>query len=121
MNDLTLPHDHDTARHLAHLEAELLRVNRFERVADIFKQLSDTTRVRVFWLLCHTEQCVINIAALLDMSSPAVSHHLRALRSCGLIVSRREGKEVYYRAADTTQAQLLHETIEQVMSIACPD
>ena len=62
MNDLTLPHDHDTARHLAHLEAELLRVNRFERVADIFKQLSDTTRVRVFWLLCHTEQCVINIA-----------------------------------------------------------
>ena len=57
----------------------------------------------------------------MEMSSPAVSHHLRVLRSCGLIVSRREGKEVYYRAADNPQAQLLHKTTEQVMAIACPE
>ena len=54
-------------------------------------------------------------------SSPAVSHHLRVLRGCHLIVSRREGKEVYYRAADNPQAQLLHKTMEQVMAIACPE
>ena len=41
------------------------------------------------------EECVLNISAMLEMSSPAVSHHLRPLKNSGLIVSRREGKEVY--------------------------
>ena len=117
----TLPHQHNIQNNLKSIKLGLLQVNQFETAADIFKQLGDTTRLRIFWLLCHTEQCVINISALMDMSSPAVSHHLRALRSCDLIVSRREGKEVYYRAADNSQAQLLHKTIEQVMTIACPD
>lgn len=121
MNNTVLPHEHNVPDNLESIEAGLIQVSRFETVADIFKQLSDTTRVRIFWLLCHTEQCVINIAALMDMSSPAVSHHLRVLRSCDLIVSRRDGKEVYYRAADNHQAQLLHRTIEQVMAIACPE
>lgn len=92
----------------------------FQIAAEIFKQLGDTTRIRIFWLLCHCEECVINISAMLDMSSPAVSHHLRPLRAGGLIVSRREGKEVYYRAADTPLSNLAHQMIEQVMEIACP-
>ena len=54
------------------------------------------------------------------MTSPAVSHHLRQLKSSGLIVSRRVGKEVYYKAADTEQAQLLHEIIEKLVEISCP-
>ena len=54
------------------------------------------------------------------MSSPAVSHHLRQLKSSGLIVSRREGKEVYYRAADTEQVQLLHRMIEKMVETSCP-
>ena len=66
-----------------------------------------------FWLLCHCEECVINIVALVEMSSPAVSHHLKQLRSGGLITSRREGKKVYYKAADNKQAKLLHRFIEQ--------
>ena len=49
----------------------------------------------------------MNIAVMLDMSSPAVSHHLRTLRDSGLIVSRRKGKEVYYHAADSAQSRLL--------------
>ena len=121
MRNLTLPHTHDMQNNLDHIESGLSQVERFATVADMFKQISDTTRLRIFWLLCHTEQCVINISALLEMSSPAVSHHLRVLRSCGLIVSRREGKEVYYRAADNPQVQLLHKTMEQVMAIACPE
>jgi DNA-binding transcriptional ArsR family regulator len=87
----------------------------------VFRQLDDSSRLRIFWLLCHREECVINIASLMDMTGPAVSHHLRQLKSGGLITSRREGKEVYYRAADTTQSQLLHHTIEQLMAIVCPE
>lgn len=73
-----------------------------------------------FWLLCHCEECVINLSAMVDMSSPAVSHHLKQLKSAGLIVSRREGKEVYYRAADTEPARQFHHMIEWLVKIACP-
>ncbi len=120
MNKTELPHQHGENPEVAMIREQVNHVNNFQTVADIFKQLGDTTRIRIFWLLCHCEECVINISAMLEMSSPAVSHHLRPLKNSGLIVSRREGKEVYYRAADTPQSQLLHQMIEQVMEIACP-
>ena len=46
--------------------------------------------------------------------------HLRQLKSGGLITSRRVGKEVYYKAADTMQAQSLHHMIEKMVEITCP-
>jgi len=115
-----LQHHHKEEKETPDIKEQLSNIDDFRKIAEIFKQLGDTTRIRIFFLLCHREECVINISAMLDMSSPAVSHHLRPLRDSGLIISRREGKEVYYRAADTPQSQLLHQMIEQVMEIACP-
>ena len=63
---------------------------------------------------------MINIAAYMQMSSPAISHHLRLLKTSGLITSRREGKEMYYRAAATPLVEELHHTIETVGRISCP-
>ena len=91
----------------------------FQIVADYFKLLSDGNRVRIFLLLCHCEECVINIASMMEMSSPAVAHHLRLLRSSGLIESRRDGKETYYRAVDSKKTQTLHHMIEKIMDISC--
>ena len=121
MAEFQLPHDHGTSSQAASLHQEVMQVAHFAAAAEVFKQLSDPTRVRIFWLLSHREECVINIAALLEMSSPAVSHHLRSLAQSGLIESRRCGKEVYYKAGDTMQIKLLHEIVEQVMQIACPE
>ena len=116
MPNTPLPHDHGQA-----MEREQVpSVENFQTVADIFKQLGDGSRIRIFWILCHCEECVINLSAMVEMSSPAVSHHLRQLKTGGLIVSRREGKEVYYRAAGTEQAQPLHRMIEHMVAIACP-
>lgn len=120
MNQLTLPHQHGE-KNMGNIKAELAKTTRFSATAEIFKQLSDQTRLQIFWLLCHQEECVINIAALLDMSSPAVSHHLRSLHDSGLISSRRDGKEVYYKVSETEGCDLLHKTVEQVMEIACPE
>ena len=121
MAGFVLPHAHGEGGHIEDLHRELMNVAHFTAVSEIFKQLSDPTRVRIFWLLSHREECVINLAALLEMSSPAVSHHLRSLTESGLLVSRRDGKEVYYKAADTAQIRMLHEIVEQVMEIACPE
>lgn len=117
MSITDLPHNHGEK---AAILKQLRLAGDFQIAAEVFKQLGDTTRMRIFWLLCHCEECAVNISAMLDMSSPAVSHHLRALRSSGLIVGRREGKEVYYRAADTPLSSLAHQMIEQVVEIACP-
>ena len=114
-----LPHHHGDASDIENLRQQLTEMNHFETIADIFKELADCSRIRIFWLLCHREECVINISSLVGMTSPAVSHHLRQLKSKGLIVSRREGKETYYKAASTSEASLLHEMIEKLARISC--
>ncbi len=121
MENAKLPHQHGEGQQSALIQKQLDHVDYFQTVAEVFKQLGDTTRIRIFWLLCHCEECVLNISDKLHMSSPAVSHHLRPLKNSGLIICRREGKEVYYRAADTEQGRLLHQMIEQVMEITCPE
>ena len=120
MNELTLPHDHghhNEEKIWKHLPAEA----EISGVSEAMRQLGDPSRLRIFWLLCHCEECVVNIAAIVGMSSPAVSHHLRILKSSGLIVSRREGKEMYYKTADTELAQMLHHMIEKLGRITCPE
>ena len=82
---LILPHNHDM--HTESILREIPDLSQFQELADVFRLLSDGNRVRIFWLLCHCEECVINIYAMVKMSSPAVSHHLRLLKSSGFIVS----------------------------------
>lgn len=98
-----LPHDH--GGDVSHVVEHMPKGEAFQVVADVFKLMDDTSRIRIFWLLCHCEECVINISAIVDMSSPAVSHHLRQLKNGGLITSRRVGKEVYYKAAGYAAGQ----------------
>lgn len=119
MTSTPLPHDH--GQPLEPTLAAMPDTESFQTIAELLKQLGDSSRIRIFWLLCHCEECVINLSAMMKMSSPAISHHLKQLKSSGLIVSRRSGKEVYYRAADTQQAQLLHRMIETLLQINCPD
>jgi len=118
MESKKLPHDHHN-----HIEDKLDHMpeqQQFAVISEVFKLLGDSSRVKLFWLLCHCEECVLNLSVMMEMSSPAVSHHLKLLKSGGLITNRREGKEVYYKAAETEQAQLLHHMIEKIVKISCP-
>ena len=118
MEHYNLPHDH--GQNMDRVLEQMPAPEKFQETAAVFQKLGDGTRLRILWLLCHCEECVYNIAAAVGMSAPAVSHHLRILRDSGLIVSRREGKEVYYTLAKTDTAQLMHHAVDTLFSLTSP-
>jgi DNA-binding transcriptional ArsR family regulator len=63
----------------------------------IFRALSDPTRRTVFERLAEQELSVGELAQGFEVSQPAISQHLSALRGAGLVVERREGRRAYYR------------------------
>ena len=111
---------HNHSGNLAELIETIPSEQQFFMAADVFSMLCDSTRLRILWLLCHTEECVSDIATAVEMSSPAVSHHLKTLKQSGLITSRREGKEVLYKLAQTKEATLVHHMIDDIFEINCP-
>lgn len=118
MAQLNLPHDH--GQHITRIMEHSPSAEEFQDISLLLRQLGDGNRLRLFWILCHCEECVINLSAMMGMSSPAVSHHLKQLRTSRLITSRRDGKEVYYRGADNAQARLLHQLVENLVEQSCP-
>lgn len=94
------PHTQKTS----HLRDELLRV---AGLSELFRVLADETRVKILYLISLDELCVCDIADTLEMSMPAVSHHLRLLRTMRLVKLRRQGKMVYYSLADNHVLQLI--------------
>lgn len=69
-------------------------------LSEVFKALADETRIRILYLLSIQELCVCDIAEIMEMSLPAVSHHLRLLRMMRIVKHRRDGKNVYYSLDD---------------------
>ena len=63
----------------------------------IFQALADPSRRGIFESLTGGEAAVRDLTARFDISQPAISQHLAALREAGLVTSRREGRLVYYR------------------------
>jgi ArsR family transcriptional regulator, arsenate/arsenite/antimonite-responsive transcriptional repressor len=67
-----------------------------EQYVELFKALSDETRLRLIVLLYKREFCVCQIEAALHISQTKASRHLAILRRGGLLKARREGLWVYY-------------------------
>lgn len=88
----------------AALEERLIEV---AGLSEIFKALTDETRTKILYLLSFEEMCVCDLAEVLDMSMPAISHHLRLLRTMRLVKYRRDGKMVYYSLDDDHVLQLI--------------
>lgn len=93
-------------------EAELLEPEIADRVAAIFRALSDPTRLRIVSALSHTELSVGDLAGLLGMTQSAVSHQLRTLRDMRVVRYRRVGKQVYYTLDDEHIHGLYHRGLD---------
>ncbi len=63
----------------------------------VFRALADPSRRAIFERLTRGEAAVKELTADFEISQPAVSQHLAALRAAGLVTERRDGRLVYYR------------------------
>ena len=84
----------------ANVEKQLLPQNVLERMVQTFKIFGDPSRLRIVNALIEDELCVHEIAQLMGMSQPAVSHQLRQLKQAHVVQSRREGKHIFYSMKD---------------------
>lgn len=78
-----------------------------EQQLAMLKCLSDETRLKILLALKDGERCVCDIIKELKVEQSLVSHHLRALRRCGLVTSVREGRKIKYKLAGQSIAELL--------------
>jgi DNA-binding transcriptional ArsR family regulator len=86
-----------------------------EAISGLFKVLADPSRCRLVEAIIEAgELCVCDLAAAVEMSESNVSHHLRVLRSHGLVRARRDGKMVFYSPDDEHIRVLLDITREHV-------
>ena len=103
--------------HLADAEtlAEFLIDNQTaNRLAEVFKALSDPTRLRIISLLIDHEVCVHSIELATGMTQSAISHQLRHLRQLNLVRFRKEGRHVYYALDDAHVRDLFRQGLLHV-------
>jgi DNA-binding transcriptional ArsR family regulator len=82
-------------------------------VSQIFKALSDDTRIKIAYALSEEEElCVCDVANIVGSTTATASHHLRLLRNLGLAKYRKEGKLVFYSLDDEHVRQLIQIAFE---------
>lgn len=88
------------------LQICLIDSQKANHLAEIFKALSDPTRLRIISLLLDNELCVHILESVLGMSQSSISHQLRVMRQLRLVRYRKEGRHVYY-ALDDNHVRIL--------------
>ncbi len=78
-------------------------------LSNMFKALSDPTRLNIIYILSKSELCVHDISSILEMSQSSISHHLRVLRDTRLVKFRKDGKLVIYSIDDEHVLNLFKE------------
>ncbi|HAE41328.1 MAG TPA: transcriptional regulator [Clostridiales bacterium] len=82
------------------------------QLTNIFKLLSDETRLRMMVLLYQEELCVCELSGVLEVPQPRVSKNLSKLRDMNLVADNRKEKFVFYKLKDDNQ--LLMETLQSI-------
>lgn len=99
---------------IAQVQASDFGADTAQGLAELFRILGESTRVKILHALSCTELCVCDLSELLNMSHSAVSHQLRLLRANKLVRFRRSGKNVFYSLDDEHVEGLLRLGTEHI-------
>lgn len=83
-------------------------------LAETFRLLGDSTRLRILLFCSEGPESVGDIAESLGLSQTLVSHHLRLLRGARLVGSERRGKQVFYQLADRHMSDMLIGMVDHI-------
>lgn len=100
---------HESECGFAPLVREPLSPEAATRLAVALKALADPVRLRLMSLIASHdggEACVCDVSGGIDVSQPTISHHLKVLRTAGLLTAERRGSWVYYRVVPDALQQL---------------
>lgn len=95
-------------------ESKMISEEEAYYISELYKAMSDPTRVRILFSLIPGEMCVCDITELVGVSQSAVSHQLRTLKQAGLVRYRRDGKTMYYSIADSHVSTMLAMGLEHI-------
>lgn len=102
-------------------ERPLLTFAESDDVANLFKILSNPTRLRILHALARKQElCVTDLAALVDMKAQAVSNQLQRFVDRKMLACRRDGIHSYYRISDPCLTELLDSGICLLEDINLP-
>jgi DNA-binding transcriptional ArsR family regulator len=93
----------------------------YGEMAETFRALADSTRAKLLHLLAEEPLCVCDLAQTVGVSEPAVSQHLRLLRSLRIVRGQRRGKMVYYHLADAHVRALLRMALDHTAEAGAGD
>gem|GEM_PF-144388 len=92
--------------------SDALPIEQAELAVEVFRMLSDSTRVRLLWELMDQELAVNDLADRVAKPAPSVSQHLAKLRMARLVRARREGTQVFYRLENEHVARLVRDAVD---------
>jgi DNA-binding transcriptional ArsR family regulator len=86
----------------------------FDHVASYFSVLSEPTRLRIMHAICEEEKTVSQIVEELDATQTNISRHLTLMHRSGVLARRKEGNQVYYRAADAEMVDICRKVCDHI-------
>lgn len=75
--------------------------------ARFLKCIGEPNRLRILKVLVDNERSVGEIVEAISKEQSLVSHHLKALKNCNIVVARQKAQRIYYKLADPKLARLI--------------
>ncbi|MGZ7119444.1 MAG: ArsR/SmtB family transcription factor [Methanobacterium sp.] len=106
--------DEAQIKRLKQIMESLPEDDQFDKHSNKLKALSDSTRLKMLYLLSDDELCVCEIMCALDKPQSSVSHHLNILKNLGFIKGRKEGVWTHYKLTSPKIADLVKALLELI-------
>ncbi len=107
--------NHQHTKFVEQIRQTMPSEERLYDLAELFQVFSDSTRIKILFVLFRSEMCVCDIANSLNMTQSAISHQLRVLKQMRLVKNRKEGKTVFYSLADDHIVTILGQGMEHIL------
>ncbi len=86
-----------------------MNISNRKRISNILENISKPARIEILLAIGDDEVCVCHLEAILGYRQAYISQHLMALREAGVLVTRREGRFIFYSLHDIRMLQLIQD------------